>query len=143
MAQEQVFGIGRLGALAGCKVQTIRYYEQIGLLPEPERTDGNQRRYAARDLERLRFIRHARSLGFEIGAIRELLRLSGDPDQSCEAVDALARKTLAGVEQRRRQLEALGGELNRMIDQCRGGYVGECRIIEVLADHSLCESEHE
>lgn len=142
MADTKKFGIGELGTRAGCKVQTIRYYEEIGVMPEPVRTSGNQRRYGDSDLSRLRFVRHARALGFEIAAIRELLQLAGEPDQSCEAVDVLARKTLVDVEQRRRQLKALGAELTRMIDQCRGGKVAQCRIIEVLADHRLCEDEH-
>ncbi len=143
MPDTQGLSIGQMGALAGCKVQTIRYYEEIGLMPEPVRTGGNQRRYASGDLERLRFIRHARQLGFDIGSIRELLQLASDPNQSCATVDTLAHKTLERVERRRRQLEALGRELERMIAQCKGGRVGQCRIIEVLADHELCETDHQ
>ena len=74
--------IGTLAERTGTKVQTNRYYEQIRLLPQPERTDGGQRRYRDKDLDRLAFIRHARQLGFTLEAIRELLDLSDNPDRS-------------------------------------------------------------
>ena len=71
--------IGALGRKTGTKVQTIRYYEQIGLMPEPDRTEGGQRRYGDNEQDRLAFIRHARQLGFSLEAIRELLDLSDQP----------------------------------------------------------------
>jgi len=74
--------IGDLGQQTGCKVQTIRYYEQIGLMPAPSRTSGNQRRYNPGHAERLAFIRHSRELGFSLDAIRELLDISDDPERS-------------------------------------------------------------
>mgnify|MGYP002130705687 CR=1 FL=1 len=75
--------IGKLGASTGVKVPTIRYYEQIGLLPEAERSAGNQRLYSQKALELLAFIRHARDLGFTLEAIRDLLSLSDQPGQPC------------------------------------------------------------
>jgi DNA-binding transcriptional MerR regulator len=72
------------------KVPTIRYYEQIGLLPKPPRSKSNRRRYDATDLHRLAFIRHARELGFDVEAIRALLTLQDNPDQSCVAADVIA-----------------------------------------------------
>lgn len=130
--------IGDLGRQTGCKVQTIRYYEQIGLMPEPLRSSGNQRRYESQHAQRLAFIRHSRELGFSLDAIRQLLELSDDPDQSCDRVDGIARDQLQEVDRRITSLQALKKELKRMIMQCRGGKVGECRIIRVLSDHSLC-----
>lgn len=130
--------IGVLAQEAGCKVQTIRYYEQIGLMPEPLRTAGNQRRYGREHVERLAFIRHGRELGFSLDAIRTLLSLADDPHQPCEAVDRIARTQLQAVEGRIVRLVALKAELERMIEQCRGGNIAECRVIEVLADHSQC-----
>ena len=73
--------IGEAARQSGVKVPTIRYYEQIGLLPAPPRSEGNRRSYEATDLRRLSFIRHARELGFEIEAIRALLTLQDDPAQ--------------------------------------------------------------
>ena len=139
---EQEFMIGQLAGRTGCKVQTIRYYEQIGLMPAPVRTEGNQRRYGTRHLERLAFIRHSRELGFPLEAIRELLDLADDPDRSCAAADSIARRQLLQVESRIARLQALKRELKRMIVQCRGSRIAECRIIEVLADHRLCASDH-
>lgn len=138
---ERDFTIGQLAGRTGCKVQTIRYYEQIGLMPKPPRTEGNQRRYGARHLERLAFIRHSRELGFPLDAIRELLDLADDPTRSCEAADRIARRQLHQVESRLARLQALRRELKRMIVQCHGGRIADCRVIEVLADHGQCLHE--
>jgi DNA-binding transcriptional MerR regulator len=138
---DQEFTIGRLARETGCKVQTIRYYEQIGLMPLAVRTAGNQRRYGPGHLARLAFIRHGRELGFPLDAIREFLSLSDDPDRSCEAADLMARTQLQAVESRITRLLALKVELERMITQCQGGRIAECRVIEVLADHAECLHE--
>lgn len=130
--------IGTAASQSGVKVPTIRYYEHIGLLPAPRRTAANRRLYDAGDLRRLAFIRHARELGFEVDAIRALLRLQDTPNQSCAAADAIARQRLSEVEQRIASLAALKAELKRMIEGCRRGLVKECRVIEVLADHGKC-----
>lgn len=135
--------IGRVSIATGCKVQTIRYYEGIGLIPPPDRSEGNQRVYNPEHIERLRFVKHARELGFPISAIRDLLSLSDDPDQPCGAADSIARDQLAQVEQRLERLESLKTELERMIEHCDGGRIRDCRIIEVLGDHTLCATNHE
>lgn len=132
--------IGRVAAATGCKVQTIRYYEQIGLLPQPARSEGNQRIYSQIDINRLSFVRHARELGFPLGSIRDLLSLSDRPDQSCDAADAIVRAQLGEVERRITRLQALKGELERMVQQCQGGRIADCRVIEVLSDHRLCST---
>ncbi len=128
--------IGSLAKRAATKVQTIRFYEHEGLMPEPARTEGGQRRYSKAHADRLAFIRHARELGFPLDAIRELLRLVDKPDQSCERVDRVARDVLADVEAKITRLESLRGELRRMVRQCRHGRVADCRVVKVLADHS-------
>ena len=134
--------IGKLGEAAGVKVPTIRYYEQIGLLPEPERSAGNQRLYGAQARERLAFIRHARDLGFPLEAIRDLLSLSDTPHQSCAAADVIATKQLVAVKERIARLTALQAELERMLSQCAQGTIADCRVIEVLGDHGLCARDH-
>jgi len=137
------FTIGTLARESGCKIETIRYYEQIGIMPAPNRTEGGQRRYIRPHLDRLRFIRHSRELGFPLEAIRELLSLTDSPDQSCQSVDAIAQMHLEAVEQRIARLQALKVELERMIAQCRGGRIGQCHIIEVLADHTHTHCMHD
>lgn len=127
------YAIGEASRLTGIKVPTIRYYEGIGLLAAPARTEGKQRRYRAEDIARLNFIRHARDLGFEIADISELLALSEGPDQSCAQVDVITRRHLADVDRRIAQLTALRGELMRMVDECSHGRVCECRVIETLS----------
>ncbi len=134
--------IGEAARRSGVKVPTIRYYEEIGLLPAPPRGDNNRRHFEAADLRRLAFIRHARALGFEIAAIRSLLTLQDDPNQACENVHGIARERLAEVEQRIASLSALKVELELMVKGCRHGHVGACRVIEVLADHGKCAHEH-
>jgi DNA-binding transcriptional MerR regulator len=130
--------IGEAAKHSGVKAPTIRYYEQIGLLPPPPRTQGNRRFYGDADLRRLAFIRHARELGFEIEAIRTLLTLQDDPSQPCATADSIAKAQLAEVEQRIRSLSALKAELELMVDGCSHGHVATCRVIEVLADHGQC-----
>jgi DNA-binding transcriptional MerR regulator len=137
-----MLSIGKLGQAAGVKVPTIRYYEQIGLLPEPDRSGGNQRLYPRAALDRLAFVRHARELGFPLEAIRDLLSLSDRPDQPCAAADAIATAQLRAVRARIARLKALEAELERMVDQCACGTISDCRVIEVLGDHAQCTHDH-
>lgn len=134
--------IGEASRASGIKVPTIRYYEQIGLLPSPPRTEGNRRFYDTDDLRRLRFIRHARELGFEIEPIRQLLALAGEPDRPCESADEIAKAHLADIDHKIARLTALRLEVARMAD-CSNHSVSKCRVIEVLGDHSEClAAEH-
>lgn len=126
--------IGELARRAEVKVPTIRYYETIGLMPETARTEGKQRRYGKAAVARLAFIRHARELGFDVEAIRALLSLQDDPDQPCARADEIARARLVEVDRRIVRLTALRAELQNMVDECASGRVGECRVIETLAD---------
>ena len=90
---------------------------------------------------RLIFIRHSRELGFSLGDIRQLLSFSDKPNQSCEQVDAIAQAHLKGVQERLGHLRSMERELKRMVHECCGGKVAECRIIDVLTDHSKCLTE--
>ena len=137
------YSIGDLARETGCKAQTIRYYEDIGLMPPALRTAGNQRRYQHRHVERLAFIRHGRELGFPLDAIRELLTLSDDPDQPCEQAHDVAQSHLDAVERRISARTALRDELDAMVRRCGAGRTGECRVIEVLADHSHAHCLHD
>ncbi len=137
-----MLSIGTLAKRTGTKVQTIRYYEQIGILPEPDRTEGGQRRYDGEDIDRLAFVRHARQLGFTLDAIRELLSLSDTPDRSCADVDRIAHRQLNEVEIRIARLTDLRKELKRMLRECSQDTVSDCRVLEVLRDHSACLTEH-
>jgi DNA-binding transcriptional MerR regulator len=135
------YAIGELARRAGYAVQTLRYFEEIGLLPPAARTEGGQRRYGEKELRRLLFIRHARDLGFELSAVRSLLQLAAHPDAPCEAADAIALDHLTAIDDKIVRLKALREELARMTEACSGGRIAECRVIDVLADHGKCCSD--
>jgi len=128
--------IGELARRSGYAVQTLRYYEQIGLMPKPPRTSGGQRRYNEDLLRRLLFIRHARDLGFEIGDIRSLLHLAAQPEQSCASVDAIAKANLISIDDKIARLTAFRAEIDRMLKACAKGRIAQCRVIDTLAHHS-------
>ena len=132
--------IGDLSRATGVKPTTIRWYEAEGWLPPPARTAGGHRAYGETHLRRLGFIRHARELGFTMNAVRTLLDLADRPSADCGAAHAIATAQIAEVDARMARLAALRAELERMADTCAGGVVGDCRIIETLADfgHGHC-----
>ena len=121
---DQRRAIGQLSKAAGVKVTTIRYYESIGLLPDPGRTTGGQRAYDSA----------SRDLGFPVEAIRELIALQMTPDEDCAKVDKVARHHLAEVDRRLKQLRALKRELQGMITSCEGGEVACCAIMESISN---------
>ena len=125
--------IGELANATATNVETVRYYEKISLLAPPARSASNYRSYSNEHLARLSFIRRARDLGFALEAVRELLTLSDDTGQSCEAVDQIASAHLAEVERKIDDLSALRSELTRVIGSCRHGTIADCKIIESLA----------
>ncbi len=132
-----MLSIGKVAKKTGLKVPTIRFYEQEGLIGAPPRTESGRRLYGDKDVRRLSFVRHARTLGFELPDIRSLLDLADHPQRPCGDADRIASKNLETVRQRIEQLRALEQELSRMIVACAGGPASECRIIESLSDHGL------
>jgi Cu(I)-responsive transcriptional regulator len=126
------FSIGELAKATETKVETIRYYERIGLLPAPARTTGNYRSYAQAHLDRLSFVRRSRDLGFSIEQVRELLGLSDQQDRSCATVDAIARTHLDEVDRKIADLKKLRRELDALLKQCDHGVIADCRIIDAL-----------
>lgn len=130
------YSIGALSRATGVKPTTIRWYEGEGLLPAPVRSEGGHRVYGEAELRRLGFIRHARELGFDMAAIRQLLGLADQPDSDCAAAHAAATAQVAAIDAKLRQLGALRAELARVAAACEGGRAGECRILETLADHA-------
>jgi DNA-binding transcriptional MerR regulator len=139
---ERVMPIGALADRTGVKVETIRYYEQVGLLQPPERTEGNQRRYGRTHLARLAFIKHARDLGFSVEGIRMLLKLSDTPGMACDEAHAIAVDHLEEVRHKIARLRSLETELERIAATCSGGVAAcDCAIIDALADHGQCRHE--
>ncbi|KTE73665.1 transcriptional regulator [Sphingopyxis sp. A083] len=134
--------IGELSRATGTNIETIRYYERIGLLTAPARTEANYRSYGDAHRARLRFVRHSRELGFTIDEIRSLLDLSDHPERDCADADRIASAHLEQVEAKIAQLSALRDELTRIVGRCRGGLAGDCRVIEALGDHGQCDGAH-
>ena len=128
------YAIGELANRTGVKVVTIRYYEQIGVLPVPARSLGNYRVYSHEHLRRLQFIRRCRDLGFSLDQIRQMLVLSSEDAPSCTEICAISAKHLEDVEDKIRDLTRLAAELGRINSSCSGGKpMAECRIIETLS----------
>lgn len=127
------FSIGELGRLTGCRVVTIRYYESIGILPEPERTAGGHRVYGDGHLERLAFVRKGRKLGFSLDTIRSLLLLSERrQDASCAEIDKIAVSHLAEVRGKIADLMALETVLVGALENCGRTSVVECQVLDAL-----------
>ena len=129
--------IGDLSKQTGVKVVTIRYYEQIKLIPAPPRTEGNYRVYQQEHLHRLRFIQRCRSFGFTLDQVRDFLRLSTQPKQKCSEVDQITANHLKEIERKVADLRRLAAELRRIQRRCPGKrLIGNCRILEALSPSS-------
>ncbi len=118
------FTIGRLAEAAGVHVETVRYYQRRGLLCEPQRPAGGVRRYGDDDVARLRFIRRAKAMGFNLDEIADLLGLAGG--HSCERIRQLTEGKLADVRGRIQHLQHLEAELERQVALCARVPPGEC-----------------
>jgi MerR family mercuric resistance operon transcriptional regulator len=126
----------RIGALAlstGCPVETIRYYEKIGLLPPPLRTTGGHRVYGVGHRQRLAFVLRGRELGFSLEEVRELVALAEVGNGACQAVEAIARRHIATIEARIADLSRMLEVLERLARACRRGRRPHCPILETLS----------
>ena len=135
--------IGALSKRTGVKVTTIRFYEGRGLLPDPGRTGGGQRRYGDAELDRLSFIAHARQLGFNLDAIADLIALQETPQTAHGDAHRIAKDRISDIRDRIERLRRLEIELMRVVNACDGRSDGQpCRVLHALADHQACEGEH-
>lgn len=127
--------IGALGEATGVGAETIRYYERIGLLPEPARTAAGYRLYEPEHIRRLNFIRRGRELGLSLDAVRELLSLASDRLRSCARVDRLVQEHIHDLDHKIAGLQQLRGALQSLADSCRGGgKIADCRILEAMQE---------
>jgi len=126
--------IGELARRTGCNIDTIRYYEKVGMLARPMRTEAGYRLYGADDVRRLSFIRRARELGFQPEEVRAMLRLSDEQSQPCAEVMGVARSHLADVRSKVADLQAMEATLEILVVKCEKGLSTTCPLIETLSN---------
>lgn len=126
--------IGELARRTGCNVETIRYYEKVGMLAPPMRTEGGYRLYRADDVRRLSFIRRARELGFLPEEVRAMLRLSDEQTQPCAEVKEVAMSHLADVRSKIADLRTMEAALEILVAKCEAGLSSSCPLIETLSN---------
>ena len=124
--------IGALSKQTGCHIETVRYYERIGVLLKPPRTEGGHRLYGKEQIKRLMFVRRSRELGFSLGEIRTLLKLVDGKQYTCREVKTLMEEHLGDIKKKISDLKRLQKTLADISSQCEGGMVPECPIIDAL-----------
>ena len=137
-----MLSIGQMSRRTGVKVTTIRFYEQKGLLPEPERTAGNQRRYGPMALNRLAFIRHARDLGLPLEDVAALISLEGAQGQALDRAHDIAHSQQMRLRDRIGKLKRLERELGRIASACDGNHDHVCAVLHAFGDHQICDGDH-
>jgi len=133
MTSRDFVSIGTLAKRSGVTVETIRYYERIGLLPAPPRSAGGYRVYSSVHAERLQFVRRARDLGLSLDEVRHLLSLADQKSNSCSKVHALAAHHLADIRTRIADLKRMERVLARLVRSCAKGDLPSCPLLEALA----------
>lgn len=128
-----LISIGALARQTGCNIETIRFYEKIGVLPKAARTEGGHRAYGPAQIERLVFIRRGRDLGFTLEEVRALLRLADERDRPCDEVKLVADQHLTEVRAKIADLRAMEAALAGLVEQCQSGDGTDCPLIEALS----------
>ena len=123
---------GKLAKLTGCHIETVRYYESIGLMPEPARAKNGFRTYSDDDVRRLKFLMRARDLGFAVAEVQNLLSLVDSNTYSCGQVRDMTLNHLESVREKIADLKRLEDVLAGMASQCDGGVIPECHVIDTL-----------
>jgi len=124
--------ISELSQLTQVAAKTIRYYEQVGLLPPPARSINGYRIYRQRDVDALVFIRRSRALNMSLDDIRQLLQVQQNPHHSCQVVDQLLHEQLTKVKEKQRELASLEASLAKLVNSCQSDLVENCSILQTL-----------
>ncbi|MDB6001166.1 MAG: copG [Rhizobacter sp.] len=132
----QNMNIGEAAKASGVSAKMIRHYEQVGLFPQPARTESGYRQYSEQEIHTLRFIRQSRDLGFSIGQIGELLALWQNRKRPSSQVKAFAQAHIQELEQKVQELLSMKATLEHLVHCCHGDDRPECPILETLADQS-------
>ncbi len=129
--------IGDLARQTGCPIETIRYYERVGILPEPQRAHNNYRQYGESHRRRLRFVRRCRELGFSLEEIRTLLDMIDGNTQTCAEVAALGQRHINDVRAKIADLKQIESRLSDLVAHCHGANTPDCSLLEELFDSQL------
>lgn len=132
LAGNQAYSIGDLARRAGCRVETVRYYEREGLMPDPPRSEGGHRLYHTEHMKQLTFIRRARELGFTIEQVRSLLGLADSGDFTCSDVKKMTLRHREDVKRKIADLKCLDRALAALAASCDGDSSRECAIFDAL-----------
>lgn len=127
------FTIGELSKRTGVNIETIRYYEKIGIMPNPPRSSGGYRMYSTPHLKRLSFVRRSRELGFSQPEVRKLLNLVDEHSYTCGEVQEMTTKHLSTVKDKIKDLRKLEKALANMVSECEGGDIPDCPIVDILS----------
>ena len=134
------YSIGEAAELSGISAKMIRYYESMGLMPEPSRTEAGYRKYEENDIHNLRFILRARDLGFSVKQIRELLDLWRDRERASSEWKALASVHLVELRRKLREMEMMVDTLQHLVKNCHGDDRPDCPILGELGRDQLTRS---
>lgn len=132
VTETKAFTIGGLSKKTGVNIETIRYYEKIGVMPKPQRSEGGNRLYDTEQVKRLSFIRRSRELGFSLDEIRELLKLVDEKTFTCAEIAALSQKHLDDIRAKIKDLRKIERHMKDMLAQCSRDHTPDCAIIDVL-----------
>ncbi|MHA1109141.1 MAG: MerR family transcriptional regulator [Alphaproteobacteria bacterium] len=124
---------GGLSRMTGCNIETIRYYERTGVMPQPRRSEGGHRLYDPADVRRLMFIRRCRELGFSLEKIRGLLDLADGGGHSCDEVRDMTLAHVDDIVEKIVDLRRMERILKELAAKCEGGDIPECPILEALS----------
>jgi len=131
-AKPSLLGIGEMSRQTGVGIETIRYFEKIGMMPAPERSEGGNRRYNTEHLQRLFFINRCRQIGFNQSEIKALLSMVDVKGVTCAEVHSITIEHIADIKKKIRDLRKLEKVLTQMANECSRGDIPECPIIETL-----------
>jgi len=132
----QGLSIGQVSRITDVNIETIRYYERIGVVPKPARTQGHHRLYEPADLDRLQFIKRSRALGFSLEDIRGLLHLVDEKNFTCAEIHGITMSHLADIHAKIADLRRMENVLTEMAMKCETGAVPACPIIDALSGNS-------
>lgn len=139
-SQNTLITIGKLSAKTGVNIETVRYYEKIGLIPKPSRSEGGNRLYNMEQVKRLAFVKRCRELGFPLDTIREFLRLVVGQNFTCAEIADISQHHLKNIRTMIKDLKKIEAHLKDMLSQCNKDKTPDCAFIEILFKENIVKN---